>query len=436
MLGVRALVAVLHAPWWMTVPTMAASGLGGIVGALVLSRLLEGRGVKVVFPLAFIGMTVGAAVTAVTANPLLIALGIFLISLGGSPNNVVIRTYQIDAIPQRLYNSITGASAAVSNVGSALGGFASGFLVYALGVGGAAWVGAFGFSVAATIACVSFWVRRNQIPLLPPRWSDLKEHLEGQGRGVLLPRLPNGRDKETPYMWLEYWGPDHGDPVLVVPDMPAYRLRPPLRWLEENNIRWIIAHPPGVGHSTERPGQDLESAAADLLLAAKSLDLLEEAPRKNRKKREQKKFAILGVGTGGPIALKFAELVNNAAPGRISCVDVIGGPRENIRRGDVFGSLGMMYMGLYELARGVTDFAESIKRDPVAVLRTTYNFKGSEREHPPGQPFLDDPFCYTQYLKAMVAGASERVQAWQNRNRIVTSGNWGIDWSQMPPVRF
>jgi pimeloyl-ACP methyl ester carboxylesterase len=254
----------------------------------------------------------------------------------------------------------------------------------------------------------------HRIPWLPLDFSGPKERLEEQGR---LVALLNGK-----YMWANYYGSDAKDAksVLMVPDTPGGRLgpRPSVSWLRENKIRLIIPDPPGVGHSDRQPGQTLADAARDLLAVADRFGM--------------KRFGVIGLGTGGPIALKLADLARD----RVSCVSVVDGPHQDMRMGSHPALMDVLHMDMYGPDASLRDqtiarVAEIIMADPSNTLDNLYAM-----DRPGAVALSSHPSVRSQYVAAMEAGVSEGPQGWQDRARMICGGDWGIDWVGLPPVRF
>lgn len=90
-----------------------------------------------------------------------------------------------------------------------------------------------------------------------------------------------------------------GIPILVHPGTPGSRLlyQPWVKDAELRGIRLISYERPGYGGSTPQPGRTVSSAAADVAIIARELDLSQ--------------LSVYGYSCGGPHALACAALLPN-----------------------------------------------------------------------------------------------------------------------------
>jgi MFS family permease len=138
-------------------------GLGGVIGSLGLSTLLQRVPTKVLFPLARVGLAVFAAVGAVTTSAPLMVLGVFGMSLCFGAKGVALSTYRFETYEREQVTLISGATRAALNAGLVVGSVVSGLLLSALGIGASGWIAFGGIAVGAATSYRLFRVRPDRL---------------------------------------------------------------------------------------------------------------------------------------------------------------------------------------------------------------------------------------------------------------------------------
>ncbi|MFE9609582.1 MFS transporter [Streptomyces sp. NPDC006012] len=127
-------------PTWVLGLLLAGSGVGGLVGAAVASRVSGSFSARRIFAFALWGWTLCATAVAATRHPAVQGVAWFGVGGIGALSGVAVGLYRVNATPSPLLGQVSGASGILPNGAIPLGGLLAGYLLAALGITTTAWV--------------------------------------------------------------------------------------------------------------------------------------------------------------------------------------------------------------------------------------------------------------------------------------------------------
>jgi predicted MFS family arabinose efflux permease len=157
-------VRVLHAPPALVGVVVAASGVGGMLGALVVSRLVRrvgtARGLVV---LILVTWPFGMLIPLAFPGPglVLLALGNAVLAAGAVATNVVAAGFRQTYPPERLRGRVMATSTVIATVADPIGAVVAGAVGTALGVRATVWI-MIGVVLAAGVIVLAGPVRRGR----------------------------------------------------------------------------------------------------------------------------------------------------------------------------------------------------------------------------------------------------------------------------------
>ncbi|MFE3026572.1 MFS transporter [Nocardia tengchongensis] len=127
-------------PVWVIGIVLGATGLGGLLGAVLAAGLANRFSPRIMFTCTLWAWVVLCIPMAMSSNPLVLAMCWMGIGFAAPPANVALTLYRLRVFPENYVGRIHGAIKLIANGGAAFGSLLAGTLLSVLGISETGWI--------------------------------------------------------------------------------------------------------------------------------------------------------------------------------------------------------------------------------------------------------------------------------------------------------